>query len=369
MKKFLLCCFAAILLPSLAMATNYFNWDCETTNTSLGAIQSIGNGTSIVSGVYHNGTHSMRIIVPGDDGGNNQAGVEPGNFSYGYNVINSQAIYYRWWMRINTGFSWGNSTAKTKANRVLDGSSVPRYTGYVSKSGITIGECTDSAGCLAQGGASNSSDEVIRVDYNFSSMADNAWHEYVVMVKPNTTTSTLNAQLQLWVDGTSQGTYNNFLLTNSNYAMTEAWGAWMVRPYFQLNGGSSDGGTIYLDDFSIDNVWNSTYSGADTTPPIVPAFTLQPTSASLTVPISSFTAADYVGVTGYCVTATNSSSGCSWNGTAQTSITFSTSGAQTAYGWARDAAGNVSASSSSSTSIALPGSSAANNSTHKCTWK
>jgi hypothetical protein len=31
----------------------------------------------------------------------------------------------------------------------------------------------------------------------------------------------------------------------------------MVSPYFQLNGTTSDGGTIYLDDFSTDDGYNS----------------------------------------------------------------------------------------------------------------
>jgi hypothetical protein len=42
----------------------------------------------------------------------------------------------------------------------------------------------------------------------------------------------------------------------------EAWGGWMVSPYFQLNGTSGDGGTIYLDDFSTDDVFNSLIGGS-----------------------------------------------------------------------------------------------------------
>jgi hypothetical protein len=36
----------------------------------------------------------------------------------------------------------------------------------------------------------------------------------------------------------------------------------MVSPYFQLNGASGDGGTIYLDDFSTDGVFNSLIGGS-----------------------------------------------------------------------------------------------------------
>jgi hypothetical protein len=95
-----------------------------------------------------------------------------------------------------------------------------------------------------------------------------------------------------------------------------------------------------------------TLSG-DTTPPIVTAFTIPSTSTSLAVPVTTFTATDNVGVTGYCVTTTNSSSGCTWSGSAPTSISFSSAGAQKAYAWAKDAAGNISSSASASVTITL----------------
>lgn len=264
MKKFSLVVAISAVLCFLganpeAYATNYFNWNCETSSTSLGPVVSWGSGTSLNSTTAHTGTNSMKLAVIGNDGNNQQMGAEVGNKSFGLNVIGSKAIYYRWWMRINSGFSWGNSTAKTKSSRMLTSSS-PKYTGYVSKTGITIGECTDQAGCLAQGGASNSSDAAIKINYDFQAAADSQWHEYIVMVKPNTSTSSLDAQLSLYVDGQLKGTYNNYKLTNSNYAMNEAWGGWMVRPYFQMGGTSSDGGTIYVDDFSTDDAWNSTFA-------------------------------------------------------------------------------------------------------------
>jgi hypothetical protein len=93
------------------------------------------------------------------------------------------------------------------------------------------------------------------------------------------------------------------------------------------------------------------------TPPTVTSFTLPTTATSLTVPISSFTATDSVGVTGYLVnqsSATPSVSASGWSSTAPTSFTFSASGSQTAYAWAKDAAGNVSANVAASTVITLP---------------
>jgi hypothetical protein len=64
-----------------------------------------------------------------------------------------------------------------------------------------------------------------------------------------------------------------------------------------------------------------------------------------------------VGVTGYLVTqssATPSASASGWSSTAPTSFTFTAAGSQTAYAWAKDATGNVSAAKSGSIVITLP---------------
>ena len=92
---------------------------------------------------------------------------------------------------------------------------------------------------------------------------------------------------------------------------------------------------------------------ADTTAPTVSAFTLPTTATSLTVAVSSFSASDTVGVSGYLITesATAPAAGAAgWSATAPLTYTFSGAGAMTAYAWAKDAAGNVSASRSASVS-------------------
>jgi hypothetical protein len=92
----------------------------------------------------------------------------------------------------------------------------------------------------------------------------------------------------------------------------------------------------------------------DTTAPTVTAFSMPATAASLTVAISSFSATDNVGVTGYLVTqssATPSAGASGWSSTAPTSFTFSAAGNQTAYAWAKDAAGNISNSLNASVTI------------------
>lgn len=108
---------------------------------------------------------------------------------------------------------------------------------------------------------------------------------------------------------------------------------------------------------TLDIEWGATT--ADITAPTVTAFSIPASSTSLTVAINSFTATDIVGVTGYMVTASStapSSTASGWLTSAPTSYTFAsstTSGAKTLYAWAKDAAGNVSASKSASVTLSL----------------
>ncbi len=87
----------------------------------------------------------------------------------------------------------------------------------------------------------------------------------------------------------------------------------------------------------------------DATAPVITAFSLPATSNSLTVSITSFTATDNVGVTGYMLTESNVSptaGAAGWSATAPTYYTFAVADISTLYAWAKDAAGNVSTASS-----------------------
>ena len=98
-------------------------------------------------------------------------------------------------------------------------------------------------------------------------------------------------------------------------------------------------------------------TASDTTAPLVSAFTLPTTATSLSVTVSSFTASDAIGVTGYLITKSATkpaASSVGWTATAPRSFTFSAAGSNTAYAWAKDSAGNVSASRSAVVLITLP---------------
>jgi hypothetical protein len=100
----------------------------------------------------------------------------------------------------------------------------------------------------------------------------------------------------------------------------------------------------------------------DITKPAVTAFTLPATSATATVGITTLAATDNVAVTGYLVTETSAApaaGAAGWTIAKPTSYTFSgvpdgVATAKTLYAWAKDAAGNVSASASASVAITLP---------------
>jgi peptidoglycan hydrolase-like protein with peptidoglycan-binding domain len=108
----------------------------------------------------------------------------------------------------------------------------------------------------------------------------------------------------------------------------------------------------------------------DTTLPSITAFNIPTTASSLTVSVTSFTATDNVGVTGYLLTESStkpSSTVTSWSTAVPMSYTFTSSGSKTLYAWAKDAAGNISATVSRSVTITLPTTTCSGSTTQTCT--
>ena len=93
---------------------------------------------------------------------------------------------------------------------------------------------------------------------------------------------------------------------------------------------------------------------ADVSRPVVSAFIIPATASSLTVSLSNFTATDNVGVTGYLVNETAavpSLSNSRWSSTAPATYQALSTGTKTLYAWAKNAAGNISASVSRNVTI------------------
>jgi hypothetical protein len=271
---------------SVAEATNYFLWDAETmTATVNGApatFSTIRGNSSLSTDTAHGGARSLKMLVPGP-GGDNPTGIDQVNGTnpcattiMGGTLIGGPAIYHRWWMNIKAGFSWGSGTQKTKAYRTMGtgdgaGATFAGYTGYLHRDGFGIHECAtgingSNGTCRDARGIPDDSDSRIVAPFDMRRMADSKWHEYIVMVKPNTTARSSDAQLKVWIDGVQRTQYLDWHLNDNGAINFNSWCGWMVMPYWQLNGSSSDGGTIYVDDFSTDDVYNSTFSGGPPRP-------------------------------------------------------------------------------------------------------
>ncbi|NLB82207.1 MAG: hypothetical protein GX800_11510, partial [Clostridiaceae bacterium] len=84
---------------------------------------------------------------------------------------------------------------------------------------------------------------------------------------------------------------------------------------------------------------------SDNTRPVVTSFVIPATAQSLTVPVTSFSASDNIGVTGYMITESSAVPGATnpgWMENAPASYTFSSGGLKTVYAWAKDGSGNIS---------------------------
>jgi hypothetical protein len=157
-----------------------------------------------------------------------------------------------------------------------------------------------------------------------------------------------------------------YMLSESSTKPSAGGAGWTASSPSSYTFGSEGAKTLYA--FAKDaagNVSNSRSASTtitlptstDTTAPTVTAFTIPPTSSSLTVSISAFTASDNVATTGYLVTESSSkpeAGAAGWKSSAPGNYTFGSAGAKMLYGWAKDAAGNVSSPKSAQTTITAP---------------
>jgi hypothetical protein len=244
-----------LIYPFGASAGNYFNWNADSLTTSVGVCADF-HGT-IDTTEKHSGTASMRLDIINQDG---QTGChDNGGKSLGSGADGGW-LYYRWWMKISPRFVWGTGQRKMKSNRVKQANDQPPipYTMYLYSDQVQIGECPACFG----------GDYYNKVNYDFdpsSNAAVTNWQEYIVGIKKQTCNSCQDAQFHLWVNGVEVGTpiINTRICDSSDCSnWYEAWGSNMVSPYPQLQSPTPAGGTIWLDDFSLDSTWNSIFSSS-----------------------------------------------------------------------------------------------------------
>ena len=154
--------------------------------------------------------------------------------------------------------------------------------------------------------------------------------------------------------GTSSGIYQSFVDTGKMTTCTISNLSEGITYYFAATGYDSSGAQS---DFSNEVAFVPNPS-TDTTPPAVATFSIPATASRLTISITALTATDNVGVTGYMVKESATppaASAVGWGNAPPRSYRFASAGNKTLYAWAKDAAGNVSASRAASVTITLSG--------------
>ena len=170
------------------------------------------------------------------------------------------------------------------------------------------------------------------------------WFEEKTVYNPQT------GIIELFINGIKQGELNAGVLPKLP--------SYRIKLQFSPYGWFT-GHYQYMDDLVI-----SQPSGGDTAAPQISSFTI-PTSltiqqgqTSTSISISTFTATDNVGVTGYLVNESStppSASSASWQSSVPSSygIAMPQAGTKTLYAWVKDVAGNVSAASTATFTITL----------------
>ena len=275
-----------------ARSANYWTWDCESADYPW--FNRFYASSGLVTTEPRSGERCVQIDVIGNDGGNQGRGTDVKSIVLG-NVQQGQWFYYRWWMKLGSGFSWGTGTAKTKASRLkcTEEQMIRLWTGYIGHGSVHLDESDVLAPSWDPAG--------VRVPYDFRAAAGTGWHEYIVAMKMQTGAAGSDGEFHFYVDGSWIGGKTGIHYIDFADSCSEAWNGWMVSPYFQLNGTAADGGTLWLDDYSMDDCWNSAiYPDPNASSvPSVPTGLSSVAVSSTTIGLTWTSSTDDVAVTGY----------------------------------------------------------------------
>jgi hypothetical protein len=242
------------------------SWDADSTVITL---RNSGTGScrmasaTIVSDEKIQGSGSMRVTWDDREGDIGCRDVVP-QTEYGHSLRNGTDLYYRWWMKIDRNFNWGDQTGRQKGKQArmktkTDG--VEYFTGYMAKDGVRF-SCPQ-ADC--QPGFSGGQSELIDYDFNPDTNGGvTEWQEYIIHFKWQTGASQ-NAEFRFYVNGVEQGSITGWKfgadLGNAVQSYSNGWAISGQDQLCQPTGTCPGfGGFIWVDDISVDDVWNSTFT-------------------------------------------------------------------------------------------------------------
>jgi hypothetical protein len=319
-----------------AQAVNYFSWGAECTapctNTASGTLApplsqsdnfTLANGapgTTISTTVKHSGNSSMKLVAVGNDGGNQNEGAEPlyqGTYGrYFPGTFSGSVRYYRWWMRMESGWSWGNAGIGDPVIKVIRESTPTGqwFTVLMSPTGFQFDDCDDDgvggshAGVCWTNTGLHGANTASQISVDYTHPTDDVWREYILKIKQPTSFSCTpgagcDSEFTLYINGAQIDTNNGWKLVPDSGTVNAAGMhfAATTQFYFQIRSSVAAGGTLYLDDFSLDDTFISTFSGGgDTTAPTGVAITAPSNGATVSGSSTTVTAScsDNVAVSG-----------------------------------------------------------------------
>src|SRR5882672_5826614 len=149
-----------------ASAANYFNWGADSATTSRGTCIFIEAAIDPTGG--HDGSGAMKFTIPdGSDGGGGCTNLLSGSIGAG-TWLSGKTLYYRWWMKIDPSFSWGNRKF-FKIIRLTD-LGTDQLTFYMQNNNLNVESSSGGIGC--GGGVCG------QIDYAFDGAAAQKYQEY-----------------------------------------------------------------------------------------------------------------------------------------------------------------------------------------------
>jgi len=249
-----------------AGAVNYFTWGADSATTSRGTCNFIEAAIDPTGG--HDGSGAMKYTIPdGSDGGGGCTDLQNGSIGAG-SWLSGKTLYYRWWMKIDPNFSWGNRKI-FKLIRLEDGGTEV-FTFYMQNNSINI-ESSSGGRIGCSGGVCG------YIGYAFDGAAAKNYQEYILALKLQSSSSGTGA-LTLFVNGVQVGSFTRQLYDcalGCGDVQSATWGNAMGQALYHqlcLSGvACGAGGVIWVDDFSVDDSWNSLVPGSPLNQPPPPA--------------------------------------------------------------------------------------------------